>query len=117
MGDFSIKVMEENCDASQEAKVQAMEAIFESIPISVNVHAHTETGGSNRAAHTCYFAQSNLSNYVFRFSHRDCFSRSLLRRTLSRLLSLPWLCKKIRAFSVVLECVLALVVATATFSL
>ncbi|KAL7163151.1 hypothetical protein ACSBR2_039284 [Camellia fascicularis] len=43
-----------------------------------------ETGGSNRVAHTSYFAQSNLGNYVFRFSHCDRFNRSLLRRTLSR---------------------------------
>ncbi|CAL5394196.1 unnamed protein product [Camellia sinensis] len=43
-----------------------------------------ETGGSNRAAHTGYFAQSNLNNYVFRFSYRNGFGRSLLRRMLSR---------------------------------
>ncbi|XP_028074754.1 uncharacterized protein LOC114277110 isoform X2 [Camellia sinensis] len=43
-----------------------------------------ETGGSNRVAHIGYFAQSNLSNYVFWFSHSDRFSRSLLRRMLSR---------------------------------
>ncbi|THF98917.1 hypothetical protein TEA_022124 [Camellia sinensis var. sinensis] len=48
-----------------------------------------ETGGSNRVAHTGYFAQSNLSNYVFRVSHSDRFSRSLLRRTLSRNFILP----------------------------
>ncbi|KAI8013944.1 U3 snoRNP-associated protein-like YAO [Camellia lanceoleosa] len=41
MRDSSIEVTEENYDASQEAKEQATEAIFESILISLHVHTHT----------------------------------------------------------------------------
>ncbi|THG12187.1 hypothetical protein TEA_010884 [Camellia sinensis var. sinensis] len=90
-----------------------------------------ETGGSNRVAHIGYFAQSNLSNYVFWFSHSDRFSRSLLRRMLSRLcLDLVFAEGKVNevvefalalqeagCFSVVLECMLASVAAAATFAL